>query len=90
MDLHLGFGGILTFKKADEIRRIAADVPSDRFLMKRVGIWLTATFAIWKPISPKLPFFSGFLNTARSPGHLNAGQGNPQKRVAKQWLRPNK
>jgi TatD DNase family protein len=32
--LHLGFGGVLTFKNAEDIRQIAAQAPADRILLE--------------------------------------------------------
>ena len=34
MGFFIGFGGILTFKRADELRSIAAEVPVDRLLIE--------------------------------------------------------
>jgi len=34
MGFHLGFGGILTFPKAEDLRRVAAQVPLDRILVE--------------------------------------------------------
>jgi TatD DNase family protein len=34
MGFYIAFGGILTFRKADDLRRIAANVPSERLLIE--------------------------------------------------------
>ncbi len=41
LGLYVSFSGILTFKKSDEIRRIAASVPPDRLLVETDAPYLT-------------------------------------------------
>jgi TatD DNase family protein len=41
MDLYISFAGMVTFKKSDELRSIAADVPADRILIETDSPYLS-------------------------------------------------
>ncbi len=43
LGLHVSFSGILTFKKSEEIRAIAADIPTDRLLVETDSPYLAPT-----------------------------------------------
>jgi TatD DNase family protein len=50
--LHLGLGGILTFKRSDELRAIVADMPRDRLLLETDAPYLAPVPKRGKPNEP--------------------------------------
>jgi TatD DNase family protein len=41
LGLHLSFAGMVTFKKSDELRQVAASIPADRLLVETDSPYLT-------------------------------------------------
>jgi TatD DNase family protein len=52
LGLHISFSGILTFKKSEELRRVAASIPEDRILVETDAPYLAPAPFRGKPNEP--------------------------------------
>lgn len=52
LGFHISFSGVLTFKKAEELREIAADLPADRLLVETDSPYLAPAPYRGKPCEP--------------------------------------
>ncbi|WP_321336938.1 TatD family hydrolase [Breoghania sp.] len=75
LGLHISFSGILTFKKSEEIRAIAADIPTDRMLVETDSPYLAPMPNRGKRNEP-----SFVVNTARVLAEVH---GVPYEEMAK-------